>query len=1606
MRLGARVLLCILAALHINYVTAEDIAANASAVAVPAAGDVFVDAPCVWRAERSIALGCGLGDEGRLRAETAALVHACVNFADDPVLRRLRVIAGVARLYPELQRLSTQFSASTGIPTYFNFSSVIGGSITRIRAAVARPPPIVDTADTSGGVDAIIANPSLMPDVDQAGKLLDLSPLVATDGQLRWYEINSALREQMVVYGNKVVGIPVTTSPVFLFYHKPVFARDNLTVPVTWDQVLALAERYNGTDLNGDGVPDYGMCMTPSACFVDGTILTWVLGSFVQTRGASQGLFIDPETMSNLANTSALTAGLDVLRRLRRVGPRAGNCAVFEDEAYLEGRCLLSITTPTTFKAAYSPEKPARFAAMRGRMGMAPFPGSTRVLDRASGNLTDCDAARCPMARVITNDTSGVPRPVNQPTPSANVVVLINAQSTAKYQFYAYSLFSYLLSSQVLGTGPGGLMTDPRLETMPMRDIDLTADAAAAWVQAGYAAADVDAFFTAYRLALSNRNQNFEQKFPGNSNITTAAAIWTSVVTNASAPFLPPLSLAVGRIALTVAGVMAERGGPEAFAPAYRKTLSWQPPATQPPPAAAPAVNTEPESGSNTVTVAVAVAVPCGIALLAAVGIAVWAKRRLRHGSRGSIADAVKPPGAGPDTTLLVTDIQSSTSLWEHLDAGVMDRALSTHHAVMRKAIADWAGYESATEGDSFIVAFRSATEALMCALAAQQALLDAAWPQELLDAGPGRVPGLEAPELDPLAQVGAVLLSRKLAGTSSKSMRTTQLHASLPGPAGGLVGGGGSGPPRGLYSAASPLPRSLLSAGLLLRGGARRVSNKGSSNASPMLQPAASTEAVVPEDLGTERDVKPIANGPNMEGFGEDEDGEEDEELRVWDWSRNADGAPATVPDAAHSAGMKRPAAPQPVRGRTVSAGGSVSESSTQLVAAMSAGVASTGPGGIVRVSSGSRAGAFDKSLLQLISPSNASGASGPKTAMASAAAAATAGQLEPITPSESNQWDNRTATSGLEGDGWQTPAMSLLNKLRASVHLVYGREAPGGGAPGTDAIKRTFTSATNASLRDGGLPVATAGAPKAVTLFTGLRVRMGLHTGLPSKSDVSVNAASGRTQYSGEPLRWAKQVSDTAHGGMVMFGEATRQRLDADAMRAARPYVLYSGLHVVGKEAPTAAEIHLYTAYCSALLPRALVVRPLVTAAELRPGVLAAPVGHSIVVQVRVVGLDSLLSWNRDLTAEALRRLLKFACGLLPNTSAVGGVGGYVAVGGAGLLPPSAGGPGGSAAAAAAAAAAGPKGVGSGVAAAAAAAAGGAAGGSSGGGKLVIVFTDADAAVAWAAAVQRGLTSLEWPDGLLEHELCDEVWAPAPQGARAGYGYRAAPSAAGDRSAPAQALSPTHGTRASPPAAPTDALGLGRVSLASSSRRTGGSASHVAAGAPPDGAPTSSRSRIAAAVAAAVLTAGPEVPAFEPSPGSIAASARGMAPELGARERVSLFGGPADSSLAGRGGGGGTQETAFDDAATVTSVGASEAPLRLLYRGLRLRAAVACGPLKGGLVAGDVSGHVVYRGKAFTQLAKLMAKAKTGQIVATADLARTLPPFLAEELTIVDRL
>lgn len=83
--------------------------------------------------------------------------------------------------------------------------------------------------------------------------------------------------------------------------------------------------------------------------------------------------------------------------------------------------------------------------------------------------------------------------------------------------------------------------------------------------------------------------------------------------------------------------------------------------------------------------------------------------------------------------TFLFTDIEGSTALWER--AGETFRsALSLHHALLRGEFRRNGGVEVKEAGDSFLVAFGSALDAISCAVACQRALTMQDWPSKLAD--------------------------------------------------------------------------------------------------------------------------------------------------------------------------------------------------------------------------------------------------------------------------------------------------------------------------------------------------------------------------------------------------------------------------------------------------------------------------------------------------------------------------------------------------------------------------------------------------------------------------------------------------------------------------------------------------------------------------------------------------------------------------------------------------------------------------------------------------------------------------------------------------------
>ena len=83
------------------------------------------------------------------------------------------------------------------------------------------------------------------------------------------------------------------------------------------------------------------------------------------------------------------------------------------------------------------------------------------------------------------------------------------------------------------------------------------------------------------------------------------------------------------------------------------------------------------------------------------------------------------------EITLVFTDIQGSTKLWEAHGAA-FQVALDLHNQVIRTSIERHMGYEVKTEGDSFMVAFRSVFNAIQFCMDAQQQLHLAPWPDFL----------------------------------------------------------------------------------------------------------------------------------------------------------------------------------------------------------------------------------------------------------------------------------------------------------------------------------------------------------------------------------------------------------------------------------------------------------------------------------------------------------------------------------------------------------------------------------------------------------------------------------------------------------------------------------------------------------------------------------------------------------------------------------------------------------------------------------------------------------------------------------------------------------
>ncbi|GFR41382.1 hypothetical protein Agub_g2065 [Astrephomene gubernaculifera] len=217
------------------------------------------------------------------------------------------------------------------------------------------------------------------------------------------------------------------------------------------------------------------------------------------------------------------------------------------------------------------------------------------------------------------------------------------------------------------------------------------------------------------------------------------------------------------------------------------------------------------------------------------------------------------------------------------------------------------------------------------------------------------------------------------------------------------------------------------------------------------------------------------------------------------------------------------------------------------------------------------------------------------------------------------------------------------------------------------------TFAAAASAAAALGAADVSSDGRGREaqVVAFRGLRVRMGLHSGVPSVADVGCNEASGRIAYSGNPLRLAKAVSDAANGGMILLSETALQQLllDPSAPKALQNVLLlWMGQHHLGAGLH---DMHLFQALARSLTARLALQRPLRTHALLPPfhGALCAPMQHGVLARLTVVGAGALLAWNRSVASYALDLLYEAVTEELRTAVPAGSAQPYIVEGAFGL-------------------------------------------------------------------------------------------------------------------------------------------------------------------------------------------------------------------------------------------------------------------------------------------------------------------------------------------------
>ena len=293
---------------------------------------------------------------------------------------------------------------------------------------------LTDLATGTNAFDGWVFAPQWMVDYIVPGYVEDLTDRVKNDPAIEWEDIAPFFRDFSATYGGRIYTIPLDGDFHMVYYRTDLLEEAGLEPPRTWEDYLEIAKYFHGKDLNGDGTPDYGSCISKKRGAQAYWWITSIAAPFIQSQGTGQGAFFNTETMKPLVNNEAFAAALDIYQESTKYGPPDElNLDVGDTRSlFTAGRCALSLDWGDIGTLAIDPET----SVVMDKTGAVITPGSTRVLDWATGKLVPCDEKTCPYAIDGVNHA-----------PFASFGGWsggINAAADPKVKDAAYAFFSYM----------------------------------------------------------------------------------------------------------------------------------------------------------------------------------------------------------------------------------------------------------------------------------------------------------------------------------------------------------------------------------------------------------------------------------------------------------------------------------------------------------------------------------------------------------------------------------------------------------------------------------------------------------------------------------------------------------------------------------------------------------------------------------------------------------------------------------------------------------------------------------------------------------------------------------------------------------------------------------------------------------------------------------------------------------------------------------------------------------------------------------------------------------------------------------------------------------